>query len=421
MPNKKHLIIGSGAAGLSALKEIRRLGSDDEVKIISMEKHLPYSPMSLPYLVSGRKREKDICIADEDLLNTMQAKLVRNRRVEKVDSQASCVIYDNGESETYSTLLVATGSDPVIQPVLKEAGIPGFHIMDDYMRLKALGDKSRITILGAGFVGMELAVSLAEAGHQVGVIAPRERILRQYFDPGVDDLIINLFAEHGIPVELNRGEVREIEKGRGGFKAIFESGKKVDTGLILAATGVTPRVSLLNGSGIMINRGIVVDRRMRTSIANIFAAGDVAESRNFLTNEKGLSLIWPSAVEQGKIAGSNMIGVEAAYDGWLSMNIFNFMGHVAFSIGQVMALEGDETLSERDPEKGSYKKLIFRNDSLVGANFFNVDVDGGVIQYLIRNRLALGAYKELLLKKPRDAGLWLMTQNEKRKTLSLEH
>jgi phenylglyoxylate dehydrogenase epsilon subunit len=420
LPKKKHLIIGSGAAGLSALKQMRRLGSDDEVKLVSMESHLPYSPMSLPYLVSGRRKKSDICMADEHFLHKMQATLIRNRGVEKLDSRQSRVIYDNGESEAYDTLLVATGSDPVIQPVLKEAGVAGFHIMDDYMRVNALGDNSRITILGAGFVGMELAVSLAEIGHHIRVIAPRERILRHYFDPEMDDLIIKLFAEHGIPVELNWGEVTDVKKEDICFEATFECGKKVVTDFILAATGVAPRLSLLNGSSIKVNKGIVVDRRMTTNVSNIFAAGDVAESRNFLTGENGLSLIWPSAVEQGKIAGSNMMGAEAAYNGWLSMNAFNFMGHMALSIGQFMALEGDETFSEKDAGQRSYRKLVYRNDNLVGANFFNVDVDGGAIQYLIRNRIGIGSYKELLLKNPKEGSLWLMTKSEMETTLSLE-
>ena len=420
LQKRKHFVFGSGAAGLSALKQIRKLGSHDEVKLVTMEDCSPYSPMSLPYLISGRRKESEIYIADSDYFHRMKATLVRGRRIEAIDPNHDRVIYENGESESYDTLLIATGSEPSIQPILREADIPGFHIMNDYMRLKDLKDKSKITILGAGFVGMELAVALCEKGHKVSVIAPRERILRLYFDPELDDLIISLFRDQGIQINLRWGEVTEVKKGDTTFEAVFAEGHKIETGLLIAATGVTPRVSFLKGSGINVNKGIVVNGQMRTNISNIFAAGDVAEAPSFFTGKNGLSLIWPSAIEQGKIAGSNMIEEEAVYDGWLSMNTFNFFGHVALSIGEFMASEGDDVFEEKDAGKRKYIKMVYRDNRLVGANFFNIDVDGGAVRYLIKNRVDVGPHKKLLLKKPKEASLWLMGQAETRSTLSLE-
>jgi len=317
--------------------------------------------------------------------------------------------------------LIATGSDPKLQPVLVSANIPGFHIMDDYAGLKNIEDNSRVTILGVGFVGTELAVSLTEKGHGVHLIAPRERILRPYFDADLDDIVIDLFSEKGIPIELSWGEVTALERPNHSIAVTFDSGKKITTDVLVPAAGVTPRISFLKDSGLRINEGLVVDRTMKTSKDNIFAAGDVAEAPGFFDGNNGQSLTWPSAVEQGRIAGSNMAGVEAVYDGWLSMNAFNFFGHFALSIGEFGASENDDVFIDKDKGKKHFRKIVCRDNRLIGANFFNVDVDGGALQYLIRNRVNIGTHQKELLNKPKEIGRWLMHESEKKNALSLEH
>lgn len=411
-------MIGCGSAALSALKAIRAHGSKDEVTLMTMESHLPYSPMSLPYLVAGKKEE--ISLTRSGFFHEMSATLMTGKYVERINPDAKQVMFSGGGSESYDRLLIATGSEPKLQPVLKAAQVQGFHLMDDCTPIQRLGKGSRVTILGAGFVGMELAAALAEAGHRVGVIAPRERILRPYIDPELDPYIIGLFEERGIHVNLNWGEATEVKKRNGRFEVKFAGGMEIDTDLLIAATGVRPRISFLDGSGIEVNRGIVVDRRMMTNVTDIYAAGDVAEAPNVLTGQYGLSLILPSAVEQGKVAGSNMAGVDAVYEGWLSMNAFNFFGYMAVSLGQFMGEREDEILVENNPGARKYKKLVIREGNLVGANFFNVKVDSGVIRHLIRKRVDVGGNGDLLLEKPHETALWLMQEVERKDTQSLE-
>ena len=173
-------MIGAGAAALSAVKQIRKQGSEDQVVLITMEDHLPYAPMSLPYLIMGKKKAADICLADENFFEQMNATFVRGRRVDRITPDNNCIFYENDEQETYDNLLIATGSDPKLQPVLADQNVPGFHIMDDFLRLKQLEGKSRVTILGAGFVGTEIGVALSEKEYKVDIIAPRERILRHH-------------------------------------------------------------------------------------------------------------------------------------------------------------------------------------------------------------------------------------------------
>lgn len=420
MGKHRHLIIGCGSAGMSALKQIRKFHSTHDVTVVTMESCRPYSPMSLPYVVSGRKRIDDIYTADPKALEALGVKMVFGKRVEGLDTASQRLICARSETEAYDTLLIATGSEPVLQPVLKEANIRGFHVLADCLPLLSLQGSKRVTVLGAGFVGMEMAVALRERGHQVSVIAPRERILRPYFDPDMDPMIIDLFARHGIPVFTGWGEVVEAGNKNGSYWLKFEGGKELLQDEVIAATGVTPRMRFLRGSGIDLHDGVVVDSRMKTNAPNVFAAGDVAESVNRLTGKKGLSLILPSAVEQGKIAGLNMAGQEASYQGWLSVNGFNFFGRMAVSLGDFKGTEHARLLVKRGGDGSAFTKLVFQEDVLVGANFFNVKVDAGVIQYLIKNRVKVGKHAEMLLEKPREAGQWLMSMAERADAASLE-
>lgn len=416
MSKRKHLIIGCGPAALSALEQIRKINSEDEIKLVTMEDYPPYSPTLLPYLVSGKVDEAALPIRPAEYFEQMQATIIRGKEVVRLLPGAKEVVFKDGGRETYDTLLIASGSEPTIQPVLKEAGIPGFHIMDDYIHIKQqLKDKSRVTILGAGLVGMELAPALAEKGHEVSVIAPRERILRRYFDPESGGNIIDLFAQHNVLVTLHWGEVTEVEKHGTTIKATFASGRSIETEMLIACAGVAPRISLLKGSGIKINRGILVDWRVRTNIEDIYAAGDVAEAPDFFTGQPGMNQIVLSAVEQGKIAGSNMAGVEAEYKGWISTNVFNFFGNTAFSAGISMPTENRfQVLTERDDKQKRLKRLVYDGDTLVGAMFFNVDLDPGAILYLIEKRVDISAYKQMLFEQPREISRWLMLETERK-------
>lgn len=422
MSKRKHLMIGCGSAALSALKQIRKLGSEDEVKLVTMENHRPYSPMSLPYLLSGRKKESEIHLTDNDFFDIMKATLVTGRRVESIVPKDKRIIFDNGKSETYDTLLIATGSEPVKPRIkgLNEPNFMGFHTLDDYHEMaERLGESSEVAILGAGLVGMEVAASLSERGYKVTVLEKEKGVLPLSFDQPVGAYISQIYGENDVDIFTDR-EVKEIKRTQNGPEIVCTHGDDFRADLMVCCVGVASRISMINGSGIKANRGILVDNRLGTNVEGIFAAGDVAEAPSFFTGENGLSPILPSAVEQGKIAGSNMIGEKASYDGWLSMNVYNFFGHLAISIGDFIPSQGDEVLTQREDDKREYGKLLCRNDRLVGANFFNMDVDGGVLQYLIRNRIDIASCKEQLLENPKEVSLWLMHEAEKRGTLSLE-
>ena len=213
---------------------------------------------------------------------------------------------------------------------------------------------------------METAAALREKDHDVVVIAPRERVLRNYFDVQASGRIIGLFESQGVAVNLNCGELADAERAGGSIRMRFAGGRTIEADILLACMGVKARTSFLAGSGIAIGQGVKVDRQMKTNVPDIFAAGDVAEAADFFSGRQGVNPILPSAVGQGKTAGINMADEESVYEGWLPMNTFNFFGHLAVSVGKAMPDESDDVLAAKD---GGYRKIISREGKLLGAAF----------------------------------------------------
>jgi phenylglyoxylate dehydrogenase epsilon subunit len=422
LEKKKHVIIGCGTAALAALKQMRKTSSEDEVKLVTMESHLPYSPTSLPYLISGKIKESEIPMVSDDFFDRMKAVWVRGKRVEHLDPGKREILYDSHERESYDSLLIATGSEPVLPPIpgLKSEQVLQMRTLDHARDLmKKMKGTQTVIILGAGLIGMHVAECLAEHDVQVKVVEILPHILPAYFDKDASGIIQRVLEKHGVSFFAGRRAV-EVAWNKHSVEVSLEGEEHLQADLLLVATGVRPRTAFLNGSGLKINDGVLVDSEMRTNVASVFAAGDVAEARSFLTGEHGLNPILPNAAEQGQVAGSNMVGEKKEYKGWLPMNTFNFFGHRAASVGKTVPAKGDEVLLEEDHKNETYRKIICRQDRLLGATFLDTDVDAGVFQYLIRGKVEIGAHKEMLIRQPREVSLWLMREAEKKQTISIE-
>ncbi len=415
MPRRKHLIIGSGSAGLSALEQIRRLNSEDEVKIVTMEDFPPYSPTALPYLLSGKIDEASLPMRRKNYFDDVKATFARGKKVARVLPETKQVVYDDEERETYDTLLIASGSEATKPDIkgLDKVDYLTFHTLGDFRVLQQqLKNKKDVTIYGGGLVAIELAIALLEAGYKVKIIV-RSRILRVYFDPEAAEMIKGILTSKGAQIY----EGRTVEKIKGDEKRIkisLSDGNSLDTEVLVIALGVKPSIPFLSGTNIKVGDGVLVDRRMKTGIEDIYAAGDVAEAPDFFTGEPGMNQIILSAIDQGKIAGSNMAGTEAEYEGWISTNIFHFFGNTAFSVGMSMpAGDNYQVLSEKDDQGVQLKKMVYDGDRLVGGMFINIDLDPGVILYLIEKRLDIGASRQMLFEQPREMSRWLMQEAER--------
>jgi phenylglyoxylate dehydrogenase epsilon subunit len=423
----KYLIIGSSHAGLSAADEIRVHDQDGTLTMISMEDCLPYSPTILPYIVEGKVEEKDIYLRDEKYFQDNKIDFLRGKKVVNVDTPGSKVDLDDGNEISYEKLLVATGAEPTIPPVpgLKEHDHFVLRTMEDAHKInKAAENAKSVVVLGTGLVGMHAAEGLGKKGLNVELVRGRRRaVLPNYFDTEAGGLIHQVFLDQGIGCNLDH-KVTQVEGGNGKLKVTVTDGTVFETDMVIVGTGVKSRMDFFATSDVQMEYGIQVDNMMRTSVENVWAAGDVAEATDFFTKKKILTAILPDAYEQGKIAGLSMAGdsevilafeelgqaLALSYPGGVSVNTFNFYGNRSFSLGLCLAEEDDgyEIDKTIQPDECVCRKFVFQDDILVGAVGINVTMDPGVLKNLILRQVHLGDAKDTFVANPLDVSRQLM-------------
>lgn len=414
MAGRKHLIIGCGSAGLSAAEEIRRINNDDEIKIITAEDRYPYSPTLLPYVLSGQIDPKKLSMKKPGYFDGIRATFVRGKSVSAVIPEDKVIVYADGDRETYDKLLIATGAAPSPLPIeIFKDGCSEFHTAQDCeLVIRQLEDKKEVVVLGAGLVGLEVAVALVDRGCRVTVIEKEKMLLPRYLDPKAAAIVADILAERGIRLMVGTA-VTEIRRKGAEYILALSDGSPLSTEILVSCTGVKARVGFLEGSGIAVNQGILVNHKMMTNIKDIHAAGDVAEAPGFLSGRHGMNQIIESAVDQGRIAGANMAGVDLEYEGWISCNIVRFFGNTIFSAGLAnQETERHQTLEWENGPKKQYGKFVFDGGRLVGAVSINLDLEPGLVLYLIRNKIDVSGYQSLLSSHPKETIRFLMIAAE---------
>ena len=416
MSQAKYLIAGCSHAGLSALEAIRMQDEEGSITLLTQEKYLPYSPTILPYVVSGLVDAKEAFLRDEEAVNRYGAEFKRDAKVVRVEPQTKTVELESGESIQYEKLLLATGARPMLPPIsgLEDAPYHVLRTLDDAIGLHRAAQKAKSAIvLGAGLIGMHAAENLAKRGRKVTVVEAMPHILPGYFDEQAAGLVQRVFSDNGIKI-LTGSAVTHAGGSGGGSTVSLESGEEISADLLMVATGVKCNIDYLAESGIEVDEGILVDETMRTNAEGIWAAGDVAQAQSFFGDGKRVNAILPNAVEQGRIAGRDMVGDQAVkpFPGGLPMNTYRFMGHNAFSVGMSQVPEADEGYEVEQvshPKSLQYQKLIFKEGRLVGASGINANMDPGIMLQLIGRKVDLEEVKTQLVASPVDTGRILMS------------
>ena len=417
MSQTKYLIVGSSHAGLAALEAIRMQDEEGSITLLTQEKHLPYSPTILPYVVSGLVDAEQAFLRDEEAVNRYGAEFKRDAKVVSVEPKTRTVKLESGESIQSEKLLLATGARPMLPPISGLEDTP-YHVLrtlDDAIGLHRAAQKAKSAIvLGAGLIGMHAAENLAKRGRKVTVVEAMPHILPGYFDEQAAGLVQRVFSDNGIKI-LTGSAVTHAGGSDGGCVVSLESGEEISADLLLVATGVKCNIDYLAESGIEVDEGILVDEMMRTNAEGIWAAGDVAQAQSFFGDGKRINAILPNAVEQGRTAGRDMAGDPAVrpFPGGLPMNTYRFMGHNAFSVGMSQVPETDEGYKVEQvslPESLKYQKLIFKRGRLVGASGINANVDPGIMLQLIGRKVDLEEVKTQFVASPVDTGRILMSR-----------
>jgi NAD(P)H-nitrite reductase large subunit len=405
---RRHVIVGGGTAGHNAITTIRQLESRDEpseVVLVSAER--PYSRMVLPYYLGRSIAESHVYTATPGRLAQLGVKSHLGRRAVGLDPRAGKLTLDDDTVVEYDDLLIATGSSPVRPPVpgADGPGVHSFWTLEQARRVVAeTVPGSHVVMVGAGFIAFTILNSILSLGARLTIVEIAPQILPRMIDREGAGLVEAWLRRHGVEVRTG-ATLTAVETVGGKRRLRMQAGGDLDADVVIMATGIRPNLEWLRGSGIPVNKGVLVDDHLRSSVPTVYAAGDVAEGRDLVTGHPDVHAIEPTAMEHGRVVGSNMAGHALAYRGSLLMNIVDVCHLDVASFGRWDDADAEVVAAVR-PERPAYRKLLFHGDRLTGAMILGRadDVwttnDVGMLKGLVQTGTALGRWKERLRKNP---------------------
>ena len=382
------VIIGNGIVAISAVEAIRQLNRDCEITIVSKEREPAYTPCFLYRYVTGEIGKKRLYIRGDDFYDANRIKIISGAAVAEVIPDDSRVRLSNGTGLGYNRLLIAAGSNPVIPKIqgIDGDGVFTFKTISDADRILSKIKKYReVVVIGAGFIGLEIAEALCIKGCRVTVVEREDRILPRMLDSEMAEIVQRHIEKNGIKI-LTTKEVVLVKRGFGNkVKGVMlNDGKTIPCDMVIASVGVKPNLEMLKNGSIKTNQGILVDDRMRTNISNIYAAGDIAEIE--IGGLRKVNPIHINAVKSGWIAGCNMVDNERYFDAHLEdMNVVTFFGLPVLSIG----VQKGEKVFKRDTPKGMIKVYTGGDGLLRGAQLIGDVLKGGIYLSLMRRGVPL--------------------------------
>ena len=398
----KYVIIGNGIAGVSAAEAIRSTDPAGAVTMIGDETFPPYSRPMISYVLDGSQPHAKLPVRSSGFYAERGIEARLGQRAAGIDVDARQVIMADGEHIDFDRLLIAAGADP--RPVAAD-GMDLQNIF--YMRTQeharqqvaALDGARRAVVLGGGLVGFKAAYGLLKRGLAVTMLITSGYPLSMQVDPEAGGRILDTLVRHGLTVEVGVS-VRAFE-GKGKVAAaVTDAGTRLPCDLVIIGKGVLPVRDFIPKEKVDVDLGVVVDRFQQTSAPGIYAAGDAAEAVDIARGCRWVNALWPEAAAQGRVAGLNMTGRRVAYPGSLSRNVMRIfdMDLLTVGIANPDADSGCRILQTEGGDRTRYRRLVFRDDLLVGAVMIN-DIDqGGVLRALIENRVPIRSPAERLLR-----------------------
>lgn len=371
-------IIGNSGGGISAVKTIRKYDPESTITLISKEQTSFYSPLVLPHYIEGRVSRSELFTLSPEFYRQMGVRLLLGKEVNALDGRRKAISLSDGGEISADSILIATGASPVLPEIegVHSQGVFTLRTLADADRLLDHAP-SRVVILGTGAVGIELSVALKRKGADVTLIG-RSRVMSRLFTPAISEKIREILEENGVRVLLGQ-TIRGIYGDP--VEGVRTEHEDVPCDAVIIALGTIPNTQFINADEIALSaRGaVVVDEHLRTSLEDIYAAGECADSVDVLSGERGVNLTWPAAIEQGKIAAMNMIGRKRTYRGSLSLNVIHVFDVPVASVGD---LEGEQV--DRDYQ-GNLVQFIRQGERITAAQFVGYKDDSGIAQALVKN------------------------------------
>lgn len=397
----KHVILGSGPAGVIAAETIRKLRAEDDILLVGDEPEPPYSRMAIPYLLMGNIGEEGTYLRKDKDHFARQRIQLRTGRACAVDTDARHVRLDDGTVLPFDRLLIATGATP-IRPPIRGMDLPGVHpcwTLADARKIMAVAKPdARVLQMGAGFIGCIIMEALAARHVQLTVVEMGDRMVPRMMGEGAGGMIKRWVEKKGITVYTST-RVEAIQPGSP-LTVRLSNGKQLAVDLVISATGVQPNIGFLEDSGILCLQGVLTDERLQTNIAGVYAAGDCAEAFDTVTGKTIVSAIQPNAADQAYCAGTNMAGKQTQLPGVTQINVLDTLGLISTSFGRWEGVPGGERAEFTDDANFRYIRLEFEGDVLIGSNTIGLTEHVGILRGLTQSRTKLGGWKDQLLRDP---------------------
>jgi NAD(P)H-nitrite reductase large subunit len=406
----EHVIIGNGVAGIKAAETIRKHDPDGKITVIGDETHAFYYRPQLPEFVAGKIEEERLWGKKSNFYEKNNIISLLGKTVTGIKPDANEVIIKDDTAINYDSLLIATGGS------IKRRNYPGSDLNGGIVQLKTIDDARNIkekvksaksaVVVGEDFLTLSLTEALHSSGVEVTYLLRGDRLWPEIMDKDASDILMLRLKEKGITIKQET-DIKEVHiKDRLVHGIITTGDELIDCQILGIVDKLQPSIDFLNESGVNTDNGVLVNNKMLTNFDNIYAAGDVAQLPADLDSEiPEINIRWLKAWKQGQVAGSNMAGRDAEYDDVASISATQICGIDIVSIGVSNPLNEDYEIKRGDyphPEIDVYKKLILKDDRVVGALFVGNAQEAKEITKVIKNGTSYSEIDKKLLKQMFD-------------------
>lgn len=400
-----YVIVGNCIAAVGAIEGIRRHDRETPITVISKEPYAAYGRPLIANYLKGKLKESELALREPDFYERRGVRLIIGLPATGLRTQQRTVEVEGGEEVPFERLLLAMGGNPIVPPIqgLDGPDVYSFVTLQDAKALRQAASRLRhVAVIGGGLIGLKAAESLHDLGIQVTIVELADRILSMAFDEIASRIITRRLEEIGIQI-ITSNTAEEILRHRDGQVSgvRLRDGTVVSSQAAVVAIGVAPNLEVVRKTEVQYRRGILVDEFMETNVPGVFAAGDVAEARDWHFAEWRVVPIWPNAYKQGQVAGKNMTGQRISFSGSIPMNSIAFYGIPTMSVGVINppAAGGYEVLIRLEEEAKTYRKLVLKDGVLVGYVLVGPVERAGILTGLIREKRFVEPFKEVLLKE----------------------
>ena len=403
----KYVIIGGSAGAVGAVEAIREVDPVGDITVISEEPNYSYSrPMISDYL-SGEANQEKMAFPTEDFWNKNKVQTLLLMKAVKLDLSQKTAELENAEKINFDKLLIATGGKPFIPKMegTTKKGVYNFATILDTQQIDAaitINNAQKAVVIGGGLIGVSATEALVKRDLKVTIVELKNWILNLVLDKEAAKIIETVMQKDDISIITGRTVQRILgregnEEAVGGV--VLDNGTVIECDMVVVAVGVIPRTELAAQTDLKLNRGILVDRFMQTSVPNVYACGDVAEAYDFINKTNRVLALWPVARIGGRVAGYNMAGKKCEYPGATAMSALNYFGVPIISVGLTTLddAEGFETLIFHDKERHVYRKVVLKDETIVGMTLVGDVESAGIIFNLMKNRINVERFKHKLI------------------------